>query len=105
MFFGQILLPGKIATLTQAANDVIRISNVCFEGTNQEQASLYIIKGETKVLLAKVDNRRSQIQLDLYFLKEEGIKFELQGTGKVHLVGYCEPSDLVQNEPKQTAPL
>ncbi len=104
MFFGQILLPGKPVALTSVSNDVVRISNICFEGSNQEQGNVFAIKGDNRVLLAKVDNRRPQIQLDLYVLKDEGVKFELQGTGKVHLVGYCEPSDLAQAETKVAKP-
>lgn len=94
MFFGQVLLPGKPQQLQGVSNDVVRISNVCFEGSNQEQAALFATKGGSKILIAKIDNRRPQIQLDLYFLKEEGVKFEVQGTGKVHIIGYCEPSEL-----------
>ena len=58
MFFGQILLPGKAVSLSGVSNDVVRISNICFEGTNQEQATVFALKGESKVLIARVDNRR-----------------------------------------------
>ena len=81
-------------------NDVIWLSNICFEGQQNDNASFFIIKENQKFLVCNLNKHKSQTSLDLYFLKTENIKFEVQGQGKVHLSGYCEPSDLLSQEPE-----
>lgn len=53
----------------------------------------YVIKNGEKFLVSQFDERKTQLSVDLYFLKNENVEFSVQGSGAIHLVGYCEPSD------------
>lgn len=94
MYIGKTINAGQTESIQNPPNDVIRISNICFEGKPQEVATVFIHKDDQKIMLCSLSQHRPQASLDLYFLRNENISFSVQGQGKVHLCGYCEPSEI-----------
>ena len=81
----------------------MRVSLISLAPKEKSRSSLFVEKDGQKFLLATLDERNPSISVDLYFLKNENVKFYAEGQGTFHLVGYCEPSEFQSQTNAQKA--
>jgi len=101
VFWGLIIKAGETREADIPEGGVVTIAQAALTGSkNGESSQIFaLVEDQTKFLLATlVAGRTDQQQFDLNFFYDQTVKFEVSGSGEIHLTGYLQALDSEEND-------